>query len=55
MLESSSRSDLKGLYTGRHFIQSDDPQDSRSGVWTLHSKAHIAAADSGENISEELA
>ena len=55
MLESSSRSDFKGLNTRRHFIRSDNPEDSWSGVWTLHSKAHLAAADSGGNISEELA
>lgn len=55
MLEASSRSDFKGLYTKRHFIWSDDPEESWAGIWTLHSKALIAAADSGGNISEELA
>lgn len=55
VLESSFRSDFKGFYARRHFIQSDDPENSWSGVWTLHSKAHIAAADSGGSISEEPA
>lgn len=55
MLKSSSRFDFKGLCTRRHFIQSDDPEDSQLGAWTLHSKAHIAAADSSGSTSEELA
>lgn len=55
MLELPFRSYFKGLYTKRHFIGSDDPKDPRSRAWTLHSKAHIAAADSGGNISEEMA
>lgn len=55
MLELPFRSYFKGLYTKRHFIGSDDPKDPWSRAWTLHSKAHIAAADSGGNISEEMA
>lgn len=55
MLKPSHRSDFKGLYTRRHFVWPDDPEDSWSEVWTFHFKAQGAAADSDRSISEELA
>lgn len=54
MLEFPSRYYFKGLCTKWHFIGCDDPKVSWSKAWKLHSKVHIAAADSGGNISEKL-